>query len=92
MPVVAYDLTETRRTAGQAALLVPDGDVNAFAGAVIRLARDPALRADLSLAARSRAAELTWDRSEPALASAYAALRDPGNGPARGRATQHRVG
>jgi glycosyltransferase involved in cell wall biosynthesis len=75
-PVVAYDLLETRRTAGEAALLVPHGDVQAFAEAISRLANDPALRRQLADAARSRAAaSLTWEHSERALLAAYAALR-----------------
>jgi glycosyltransferase involved in cell wall biosynthesis len=43
-PVVAYDLLETRRTAGDAAVLVGKDDVDAFAEAVAELARDGALR------------------------------------------------
>ncbi len=75
-PVVAYDLLETRRTAGDAALLVAPGNADAFAEAISRLARDPALRASLSRSARERAAELTWEHSERALYDAYRALRD----------------
>jgi glycosyltransferase involved in cell wall biosynthesis len=74
-PVVAYDLLETRRTSGDAALLVPAGDVAAFAQAIRRLARDAALRERLADAARARALELTWDHSERALLEAYASLR-----------------
>ena len=74
-PVVAYDLRETRRTAGDAALFVEPGDAEAFADAIARLAGDPGLRADLAHRARERAGELTWERSEVALLSAYAGLR-----------------
>jgi glycosyltransferase involved in cell wall biosynthesis len=74
-PVVAYDLIEARRTAGGAALLVPAGDVDAFARAVRDLAHNPALRHRLGDAARARAKELTWEHSERALFEAYAALR-----------------
>ncbi|MGI8713985.1 MAG: glycosyltransferase family 4 protein [Solirubrobacteraceae bacterium] len=75
-PVVAYDLLEARRTAGDAALLVPAGDVDAFAKAISELARDPALRHDFTRRARRRAIEeLTWERSEQALFEAYAAVR-----------------
>jgi glycosyltransferase involved in cell wall biosynthesis len=73
-PVVAYDLLEARRTAAGAALLVERGDVDAFAQAIARLARDPALRSQLARAARLRAAALTWEHSERALLSAYEAL------------------
>jgi glycosyltransferase involved in cell wall biosynthesis len=75
-PVVAYDLLETRQTAGDAALLVECGSVAAFAQAVRTLAADPALRGNLAREARQRAIELlTWERSEVALLDAYAALR-----------------
>ena len=47
-PVVAFELLETRRTARHAALLVPPGDVVAFADAIRRLARDPVLRKALA--------------------------------------------
>jgi glycosyltransferase involved in cell wall biosynthesis len=74
-PVVAYDLLETQRTAQDAALLVRRGDVDGFAGALVTLARDPALRAELEAKARQRASELTWEHSETALLAAYRGLR-----------------
>ena len=74
-PVVAYDLLETRRTTDGAAVLVAPGDAEAFASAIEELARDPELRQRLSDAARHRATELTWARSEQALLRAYAELR-----------------
>jgi glycosyltransferase involved in cell wall biosynthesis len=75
-PVVAYDLLETRRTATDAALLVPPGDTAAFVRAIRWLADDPALRHRMAADARRRAAQLTWDHSEKALFAAYRALRD----------------
>lgn len=54
-PVVAYDLLETRRTTGDAALLVPPGDVERFVGAIAELAKDEVLRDRLSRSARQRA-------------------------------------
>ena len=77
-PVVAYDLLETKRTAGDAALLVRRGDVDAFAEAIVLLARDPGLRRRLADQARRRSAELTWEHSEHALLAAYDALRRDG--------------
>jgi glycosyltransferase involved in cell wall biosynthesis len=71
-PVVAYDLAETRATVGDAALLVPAGDVHQFARQIQRLAEDPQLRAGLALQGRERAAELTWDISAARLLTAYA--------------------
>jgi glycosyltransferase involved in cell wall biosynthesis len=74
-PVVAYDLLETRRTAGDAALLVTPGDAGAFADAVHRLAGDSELRLRLARDGRERAASLSWARSEEALLSVYSRLR-----------------
>jgi glycosyltransferase involved in cell wall biosynthesis len=71
-PVVAFDLLETRRTVADAALLAPDGDVDAFADRIAALADDPKLRAELAQRARERAGELTWEHSEIALLAAYA--------------------
>ncbi|MGZ4249392.1 MAG: glycosyltransferase family 4 protein [Solirubrobacteraceae bacterium] len=76
-PVVAYDLLETGRTAAGAALLVERSNVDAFARAIVKLARDTELRARLAADARRRARELTWEHSERALLSAYQALRAP---------------
>src|SRR5579863_3657707 len=73
-PVVAYDLLESRRTVGDAAVLVPSGDSTAFARAIIALADDPDQRAQLSRTARERVLELTWDRSEQALLAVYRGL------------------
>jgi glycosyltransferase involved in cell wall biosynthesis len=73
-PVVAYDLLETRRTAGEAATLVSPGDTAGFAEAIARLAGAPEERARLAHEARVRAAQLTWEQSERALLSAYEAL------------------
>jgi glycosyltransferase involved in cell wall biosynthesis len=74
-PVVSYDLLETRRTAGDAALFVRPGDADGFADAIRLLARDPELRGRLAGAARERAGSLTWQHSERALLRAYETLR-----------------
>jgi glycosyltransferase involved in cell wall biosynthesis len=76
-PVVAYDLLESRRTAEDAAVLVPPGDARAFAEQIARIGEDPALRCRLAHSARDRAGYLTWERSESALLAAYASLRAP---------------
>lgn len=47
---------------GREGLLVPPGDVSALAAAMSRLAADPALRARLGRAARTRAERFTWGR------------------------------
>ncbi len=76
-PVVAYDLRETRRTAANAAVLVPPGDAESFADAIAALVRDPERRARLASGARKRAVDLTWPHSERALLVAYARLLGP---------------
>jgi glycosyltransferase involved in cell wall biosynthesis len=44
-------------------VVVPEGDPDALAAAILELASHPARRAALSAAARELAAELTWDRT-----------------------------
>jgi glycosyltransferase involved in cell wall biosynthesis len=73
-PLVAYDLRETRRTAGDTALYAPCGDRQAFADLIGELARDGERRLWLGRQARERALELTWERSEQALRAVYARL------------------
>ncbi len=73
-PVVAYDMKESRRTVGDAAMLVPPGDVDAFAARIAALAHDPALRARLARKGRRRAEEISWEHSASALLGAYEAL------------------
>lgn len=70
-PIVAFDLIETRRTAGDAALLVAPDDEAGFIDAVISLAQDGERRRQLSTAARKRARSLSWSHSELALLDAY---------------------
>jgi glycosyltransferase involved in cell wall biosynthesis len=71
LPVVAYDLVETRRTAGDAALYAPADDAAAFTAHVSELAADPMLRLALARRGRARAEELVWERSERVLLTAY---------------------
>lgn len=73
-PVVAYDLRETRRTAGEAALYAPDGDRQVFAELIAGLAGDGERRLALGQLARERALELSWERSEQALLEVYERL------------------
>jgi glycosyltransferase involved in cell wall biosynthesis len=73
-PVVAFGLTETRRTAEDAALYAPCGDLEAFAELIVQLAREPALREELSERAIERADGLVWERSEVELLGAYERL------------------
>ncbi len=77
-PLVAYDLRETRHTAGDAALYAPCGEPRAFVDLIGELASDGERRLRLGRIARERAMELTWDRSELALRAVYQRLAQSG--------------
>jgi glycosyl transferase family 1/glycosyl transferase family 4 len=78
-PVVAFDLVETRTSAGAAALYARPNDIAEFASHVERLLDDPALREQLGREGRRRVEEaLCWEHSAPHLLATYAAvLRRP---------------
>ena len=54
VPVVAAALTETRRTAGDAAVYVPTGNPAEFAAALNALLDDPVRRAEMGATGRRR--------------------------------------
>lgn len=74
-PTVAYDLTETRRTAADAVSLADRSDPASLAERVAELARSEAMRRTAAERARRRAPKLTWERSEQELLRAYDELR-----------------
>jgi glycosyltransferase involved in cell wall biosynthesis len=73
-PTVAYDLRETRHTAGETAVYATCGQRQVFADLIGDLAREGERRLRLGRMARERALELTWDRSEEALLGVYERL------------------
>ncbi len=73
-PIVAFELRETRRTAGEAALYAPCDDLPAFAALIARLAAEEGLREQLSRHAEERLPELLWSRSAEVLRTAFASL------------------
>jgi len=76
-PVVAFDLKETRVSAGDAALYAPPGDEAAFARCIGLLLDDDERRAALGERGRARiAGTLGWHRSREELLRAYAAVLD----------------
>ncbi|GAA2217981.1 glycosyltransferase family 4 protein [Promicromonospora sukumoe] len=63
LPVVASDLTETRRSAGEAARYVPGTDPAAFGDAILEILDDPDRGREMGLAGRARIeGELSWRR------------------------------
>lgn len=84
LPVVSTDVRYGPREAvGDAGVMVPPGDVDALATAIVELLRDDARRADLSSRARRAAAAFTPDAVRPALVDA---LRTAVERPPRRRA------
>lgn len=76
LPVVTFDLTETRVSAGDAAHYVdpcpPPEDAQRFAKAMADLLDDPAAREEMGVAARRRAVDrLDWEPQRRAYVDAY---------------------
>jgi len=72
LPVVTFDLHETRYSAMDCAVYVEPGDVDAFARETIALIDDPERRAKLGVIARQRvAAELDWEPQSRAYVSVF---------------------
>jgi glycosyltransferase involved in cell wall biosynthesis len=78
-PIVAFDLTEHRFSARDAAVYVKPNDELAFARAIADLMDDPERRAAMGKSGRERVeAELGWDQSVPNLLRAYESLLGKG--------------
>ncbi|GIG02698.1 glycosyltransferase family 4 protein [Catellatospora citrea] len=77
-PIVSFDLTEARVSAGEAAVYAPANDENAFARQVAYLLDAPEERRRMGRLGRERVAgPLSWDRSKEALVAAYEAAVRP---------------
>jgi glycosyltransferase involved in cell wall biosynthesis len=73
--IVAYDLTESRFTAGPAALYATDNDPALFADCIDQLLADPERRAEMGRIGRARVEEtFSWDHSAQNLLAAYERL------------------
>jgi glycosyltransferase involved in cell wall biosynthesis len=71
-PVVQFDLTEGRASAGEASLYARPNDPEDFARQVAALMDDPERRRRMGEAGRARVLErLSWAHSEPRLLAAY---------------------
>jgi glycosyltransferase involved in cell wall biosynthesis len=101
LPVVAFDLRETRVSAGDAGVYVTPNDVDEYARTIVALADDEPRRAKLGKAGRIRVEQvLAWRHQEQAYLGVYAAMtararprRQAAQGQAtRGQAPQARTG
>ena len=71
-PVVQFDLTEGRASAGEAAVYAAANDPEDFAVKIAELIADPEVRARMGRLGRARVLErLSWDASVPHLLAAY---------------------
>jgi glycosyltransferase involved in cell wall biosynthesis len=78
-PIVSFDLLETRRSAGDAALYVEKEDTRMFAQALWDLLGDPARREKMGQIGLQRTLQLVGlDRSRKALLDAYSRLTNQG--------------
>jgi glycosyltransferase involved in cell wall biosynthesis len=75
LPVVAFDLRETRISAGEAAVYVTPNDVEEYAKAIVELMDDEARRAQLGKTGRVRVEqELAWSHQQRAYLDVYGRL------------------
>jgi glycosyltransferase involved in cell wall biosynthesis len=74
-PIVQFDLTEGRFSAGEASLYAKNNDALDFAAKIIELIDDPQKRASMGAFGRARVErELAWTYEAPKLLAAYEAL------------------
>ena len=72
IPVVAFDLTETRVSCGEAALYATPNDVEDFSKKLVELLDDPDRRQEMGQLGRQRIEnKLSWQYSVPNLLAAY---------------------
>jgi glycosyltransferase involved in cell wall biosynthesis len=75
LPVVAFDLKETRVSAGPAAVYAPPNETDAFAQAILELIDDPERRAEMGREGRERVErELAWRHQAPRYLGVYESL------------------
>jgi glycosyltransferase involved in cell wall biosynthesis len=75
-PIVAFDLPETRYSAGGCALYIEPGDTLGFADAVLELLGDPQRRRSMSAIARERVQGFRWESQARILEQAYRLVDD----------------
>jgi len=87
LPLVAFDLKETRALAGEAAVYATPGDVTGFAELINKLLDDPDRRVEMGRIGRHQFEDrLAWDRQKLAYLAVYRLLlSDRGRGGRAGR-------
>jgi glycosyltransferase involved in cell wall biosynthesis len=76
-PIVSFDLVESRRSAGDAAVYVEGDDPRAFGLAISELLNDPLRREQMGRVGLERSTHLIgWNRSREALLEAYSRLNE----------------
>jgi glycosyltransferase involved in cell wall biosynthesis len=73
-PLVAYELRETRQSAGDSALYARCGEPALFAAKIAELARDGDRRVHMGRLARRRALSISWEHSAVVLRELYDGL------------------
>ncbi len=72
LPVVSFDLVESRKSAGAAAIFVPNNDVDQMAKEMIQLLGDPERRERMGALGRDRVVNgLSWETSEKVYVNLY---------------------
>jgi glycosyltransferase involved in cell wall biosynthesis len=72
LPVVAFDLRETRVSAADAAHYVQPNDVEQYAQAVVSLLDDPARRTEMGRQGRERVVQhLAWEHQQEGYLSVF---------------------
>ena len=80
LPVIAFDLRETRVSAGSAAVYVEPNDEHEYAEAIVALMDDEPRRAQMGKLARERVEqELAWSHQESAYLGVYQRLLSRGS-------------
>ena len=81
IPVVAFDLEETRVSAGDAAVYATPNEPAGLAQHIVKLLDDPARRERMGALGRARiAGQLSWERSSEQLLAAYRHAKNAGTG------------
>jgi glycosyltransferase involved in cell wall biosynthesis len=75
-PVIASDIPALREVSGDGALLVPAGDVAAWADALRRVGSDPKLRADLVRRGETIVARYSWNQTGRDLCRLFLQIQD----------------